>query len=311
MHSLAPEILVLRGEGVVSAAALEQPLALEERRTFSLQAELRVALYAGVAAVLAGVGLLIRNNLDRIGPVALLSGILLGAAACYGFALRGRPRGAGSDYLLLLGALLASAGLGYAETQFHWLGENWSRHLLVLAVFHGVTAYLCDSRLVLAVAASSLAGWLGVETRLGNFWEPRQAVLGAGGRSLALAGIYLVARQAHLALRSTRDFTAVYEQFAVNFAFWGALALAFDPPTRWPGAALLLALALVVGRIGLRSRRESFVLCAVGYATFGLVALEARLVGDMLLASNLALLIIGAAVALLLRLRARLKEAAP
>ena len=79
MHSLAPEILVLRGEGVVDAAALEQPLALEERRVFSLQVELRVALYAGVAAVLAGVGLLIRNNLDRIGPVALLGGILLSA----------------------------------------------------------------------------------------------------------------------------------------------------------------------------------------------------------------------------------------
>ena len=35
------------------------------------------------------------------------------------------------DYVLLLAALLASADIGYIESQFHLLGPVWQRHFLL------------------------------------------------------------------------------------------------------------------------------------------------------------------------------------
>jgi hypothetical protein len=305
MHSLAPEIRALQAAGEVDAAACESALAREERRAFSVRPELLAGSYAGVASLVAGAGLLLRNNLDRIGPATLLTAMLAAAAVSYVLALRRRPRGVGGDYLLLLGALLLSASVGYAELHFGLLGGRWSLHLLLLAVVHGLTAYAFDSRLVLAVALGALAGWVGVDLRFVTGPGLGTAV---GWRALALAALYLAAGFAHRRLRGPPSFPVVYQQFAINFAFCGALALGFAEPTRWAGAALLLGLALIVGRIGLRRRRESLVLYAIGYATFGLVALEAQLLRDPLLVSNLGLLTIGGAVLLLFRLRPRLKD---
>jgi hypothetical protein len=180
---------------------------------------------------------------------------------------------------------------------------------LLLALVHALTAYAAGSRLVLAAALTAFAGWMGADPRLGELWLPRTGLLDAGARALALAALYGLARWLHVRRRGRRDLAAVYEQFAVNFAFWGALALGFAPSTRWAGAVLLVLVALWVGRSGLRHRRETFVLYAIGYSTFGLVALEAQLIDDVLLASNVGLATVVVAIMLLFRLRARLKEA--
>jgi hypothetical protein len=315
LHSLEPEIRALRataaGDAAQDPAHFENLAELESGRLFSLHRELLIALYACVTAVVAGVGLLVRDNLDRIGPVTLIAALLLAAVLCYATAVRtqrrGEARSIAGDYVLLLGALLLSAAVGYAEVQFHVLGAGWSRHLLLLAAVHAFTAYALDSKLVLSAALTSFAGWLGVEASLGNVWEPRHALLGLGWRTLLCAATFRAAGALHRHRQSPRDFLDVFDHFAANFAFWGALALLFDTPTRWIGAALLVPLALYVGARGFHQGRETFVLYAVGYATLGLVWLESRLVHDPLLASLILLLTLIAAVTLLWRLRARMK----
>jgi hypothetical protein len=289
----------------------DQPARLEAGRVFSVHRELLIALYGCVTAVIAGVGLLVRNNLDRIGPVTLLMALLLAAALCYATAIRTQRRGEcrsiAGDYVLLLGALLLSAALGYAEVQFRLLGAGWSRHLLLLAVVHAFTAYALDSKLVLSVALTSFASWLGVEATLGNAWEPRHALLRLGWRALLCAAVFRAAGVAHGRLQSRRDFLDVFDHFAANFGFWGALALLFDAPTRWIGAALLAALASYVGIRGFRQGRETFVLYAIGYATLGLAWLEGTLLDDRLSELLVVLLTLVGAVMLLWRLRARMQ----
>jgi hypothetical protein len=315
MHDLSNELHALPPDASLDAARA-QALRLEGREVLSIRRELLVSLYVAVATLIAGVGLLVKANYDRIGPVALLAGIFAASALCYAVALRarraGRERTLGEDYVLLLGALLFSSAVGYAEVQFHVFGTGWSRHLLLLAGWHLATAYLFRSRLVLTVALTAFAGWVGVETRLGTLNNPVNAIFGAGPRSLLCALLFYLGSRFHLQepADAGSGFRDVYRQFAANFGFWGALALGSNPSTRWIGAATLLALAVVVGRAGLRERRESFLLYAVGYSTIGLVWLESLLLGSFLLTSWLGLATVIGAVVLLLNLRAKLKESA-
>jgi Predicted membrane protein (DUF2157) len=315
MHDLASELHALAPESSLDAARA-QAIGLERREVFSVRRELLVVLYVAVAMIVAGVGLLVKANLDRIGPAALLGGIIAAAALCYAAALRalhaGRDRTLGEDYVLLLGALLFSTAIGYAEVQFHLFGTGWSRHLLLLSAWHLASAYLLRSRLLLSVALAAFAAWLGVEARLGTLIDPLYPRFGAGPRSLLCALLFYLGSRFHLGERAdvSSGFRDVYRQFAANFGFWGALALGADASTRWVGALTLLGLAFSVGRAGLNERRESFLLYAVGYSTIGLVWLESLLLGSYLLASWVGLVTVIGAVMLLLSLRSRLKESA-
>jgi len=312
MHDLSLELRALPPDAPLDAART-QALRLEGREIFSVRRELLLVLYAAVALLVAGAGLLVKANLDRIGPTALLAGIFIAAAICYAVALRarrsGRDRSLGEDYVLLLGALLFSAAVGYAEVQFHVFGAGWSRHLLLLAAWHLASAYFFRSRLVLSIALMAFAGWLGVEARIGNLFDAPHRMFGAGPRALLCALLFYAGSRFHTTAQgdAARGFRDVYRQFAVNFGFWGALALGGHASTRWLGAVILLALVVMVGRAGLAERRESFMLYAVGYGTVGLVWLEGVLLGGFLAMSWIGLVTVIGAIVLLLNLRARLK----
>lgn len=313
MHDLSAELGALKVEGV-AAEARSAAVRLERREVFSVHRELVVLMYAGVATVVAGVGFLVKANLDRIGPLALLSGILVAALLGYAVALRarsqGRERRLGEDYVLLLGALLFSAALGYAEVQYRLLGDAWSRHLLLLAAWHVATAYFFRSRLVLSVGLTAFASWLGAEVSFGALFDLGNRWWGAGPRALFCAAAFYAGSRLHAMEEpdAGTGFREVYRQFAVNFGFWGALALGGVESTRWVGALALLGLAVAAGRVGMQERRESYLVYAVGYSTIGLIWLEALLLGDFGLASTLGLMTVIGAVVLLFSLRARLKE---
>jgi len=245
------------------ATAGADPLlvAAERREVFSLFAEVRAASYIAVALVTTGVGIVIKNNADRIGPLTIIAVLLIAAAACYAYALRaglrGLERSIAGDYVLLLGALLVSSAVGYAEAQFHLLGENWSRHFLFLALFHTATAYLFDSRLVLSAALASLAAWFGADAKTAD------AGAAFGSRALLCATLVALLRLAN----RHRPFDATYEHFAANLAFWGALSWSFTSEMRWIGVGVALALAALVVWRGLRGGGEAFVIYAIVYAT--------------------------------------------
>ncbi len=282
-----PRVISLEDE-LASTGATATALAAERREIFSLFGELRAAAYIAVALVTTGAGIFIKNNADRLGPVTILAALLIAAAACYAFALRRRERTIVGDYVLLLGALLVSAAAGYAESQFHLLGANWSRHFLFLAALHIATAYLFDSRLVLGAGLAALAAWFGADIK--TF----KSGFDFGARAIECAATVAVFRLAN----RHKAFDATYEHFAATLAFFGALALSFDSSTRWMGVAAALALAALVVWRGLRGGGEVMVIYAIVYATIavdvGVVSLthEAGLAFLYLLVSTPAAIVV-------------------
>jgi len=145
------------------------------RELVSVRLELRFLLYLGVLLMTGGVGVLVKENLDRIGPVAIAVAIGLAAALALGWVWRTAPpfsRGEVAsphfalDYVLLLGVLLAGADLAYIEVQFTALGAAWPWHLLIVSLLAAAAAVRFDSRVVFSLALASFAAWRGVAVSL-------------------------------------------------------------------------------------------------------------------------------------------------
>lgn len=310
MLSLETEYRQLNAAGLIDEATTSRAIALERGEMFSLFEEIRFALYAAVAAITAGIGLLVKENLEHIGPLTLIVVLAVIAATCYGTAIRTHrrreTRSIGGDYVLLLGALVASADWAYAESHFHWLGDHWSWGLLILTTVHAITAYALDSRLVLSLALTSLASWFGVQGHIQDLFTGENPLRSSGIQALACASTMLIWREINLRFRMNPAFVELLEHFSMNVAFWGALALCSTPATRLYGVVVIIVLALVSVRKGLHHGLESFVIYGIVYATLGLCLVEAQMLSG-LSEALMELVTIVVAVILLWRFRHRPK----
>lgn len=283
MLSFEPELNHLRP--LLGEETTNTLLARDRREVFSVHAELRIVAWAGAMLLAGAAGIVLKDNLERIGPLALA--ILIGAAAagCYAFVWLRRARPSlVDDYILLLGALLVSSDAAFIESQFHVFGDAWYRHFLILAVIHGVAAYAYRSRTLLTLSLAAMAAWLGVNREYpGNATE-------FALRALEAAGVALMWRTVDARLRfslerralspatgaglrdrhSRKDeaFLPVFEHFAANLASVGAAALLFDDNTRLPGCLAMLVIAGMTIFWGFRTRRELFAIYGFLYAVF-------------------------------------------
>ncbi|MEO8216384.1 MAG: DUF2157 domain-containing protein [Acidobacteriota bacterium] len=276
MLSLQPEVEALRIDGVLGEASASRMIALERRELFSLHYELRAMIYGGLLLIVGGVGILIRTNVDRIGPAVLIAAIAVASAICYAIPFFSRHSAKLPDsrvfleYSLLLGALLASADLGYAVNQYAIFGENWRLQFLILAVFHSVTAYLFSSRSLLAVAITALASWLGLsDSGLTTWLDGGSGGADLAGRGLFCALLILIWRQLHARLSSVGDFLPVFSHFIANVALLASLAMITDSNREIPGLILLLLFSGLAVVYGLRTGRETFVIYGVAYGLLG------------------------------------------
>jgi hypothetical protein len=308
--SLEPELIQFRDEQRLSAADAARLVALERRELFSVHLELRTMSYAAVLLIVTGVGIVLKNNFDRIGPLAIVGILMLASAACYAHAIRKhlarRERTIVDDYVLLLAALLFSAAVGFGESQFHLLDAAWPRHFLLLALVHGATAYWLDSRLVLSAALTALAAWLGVEQH--PFAAQTFGSAEIGGRALLCGVVVLgLAFLNRVSPRGRAAFEPVYLHFAALAGFTGALSWLIDDSLRWAGFGLLVILAVAFGIEGRRKRNELFLIYAVISSVIGLDYLAARLLGGAL-GFIVSLLTIVGAVILLFVIHRQLQE---
>jgi len=313
MHSLEPEISQLHLAGHLDGQAAQRFAAMERGAVFSLYYELRIIGYAAVLLVVTGIGLLLKEHFDRIGPVAVAWIIGLLATGCYAHALRSRWRGEDrsiiGDYVLLLGGMLVSADIAFLEVQFHWLGDRWALHLLLLVVFHGVCAYVFDSRLLLSLSLAAFAGWMGVSRNFDDLFRSGGSASQYAMRAV-LAGLAAwVGRELnHRSARRPR-FDEVYEHYAINFAFWGGLMWCGQMRTLLAGVLLTAVLSAGAVFLGRRRRSEWFAVYGVVYGAIGFCLACAQLLRDPFLVSALVLAAIAAAVSLLRNLHRQIREA--
>jgi hypothetical protein len=243
----------LRAANVLSSeqAALFDRVA--RRLLVSLRFEIRALLYIGVLLLTSGVGLLVKEHHQEIGPWAIAVAIGLAAAGC--LFLVGRTAAPFSwgevpspnvafDYVLLLGLLLFASDLAYIEVQFTLLGANWTHHLLVVGLVFVAAAYLWDSRTVLGLALTTLAAWRGVSISLASAWKSQPDDLREN--ALVLGVLYVVVAALSVWLGRKAHFEAVFANAGLLLVLGALVSGTLDDETEW---AIWLAVLLVVAGI--------------------------------------------------------------
>jgi hypothetical protein len=247
---------------------------IHEGRLVSVHAELRMLLYGGVLLVAGGVGLLLHENFQRIGPaaIALLLGVAI--AGCFAWLVRAAPPfdwgevpspNLAFDYVLLLAVLLTGSELVLLETGFAALGPRWPWHLLVLALITAAVAIRFDSRTVFSLALSTFTAWRGFSTSQLEraLWghEPEAVLLNAGACGVTFILV------AEILSRSGRKphFAPVARHLGWLLFLGATLSGALD----WHARSLLYAALAVVSGAALAAhsyRRRNFPLFAYGTA---------------------------------------------
>jgi hypothetical protein len=283
---VAKAIPRLVDSGILPPREAPRLLRVARGELVSVHGELRALLYAGVLLITAGAGLLVKENLDRIGPAAIAVALGLAAAASLVWVARQSPPfswrevpspNLAFDYILLLGVLLAAADLAYVEVKFTPLGANWPWHLLIVSILTGLAAFRFDSRVVFSLALSTFAAWRGVSVaRFGaDLW-------GGAENAVRWNAIGCGVLFAVLGLALTRtDRKACFEPVAVDLGWlliFGGLASGLVEGGRWFLYALGLLLcgaALAAGAYRCR-RFPLFALGVIaGYAALSRMILAA------------------------------------
>ena len=143
----------------------------QHEKAVSVFGELRSLLYLGIVLFSTAIGLLIYKHIDTIGHDVLVICIVLVCAACFAFCIKkangytnGKPGSPGFlfDYILLLGCLLLLTFIGYIQFQYNVFGDRWGLAVFIPMVLLFVSAYYFDHVVVLSLAITNLAAWVGI-----------------------------------------------------------------------------------------------------------------------------------------------------
>jgi len=272
-------------QGKISAEQYAHLAGLSRGDPLSVFLELNVLLYAGVLAIVGGLGWTVSTWSQQIGDVVVLTVLSTILATCFWYCFSRAPAWSQAetpapspifDYVLYLGSLVWSLELGYVENRFHVLSGQLDLYLLASAGLFFFLAYRFDNRLVLSLGLSSLAGWFGLTI---SHWPAHQdatyrqyallycLLVGVGGALLRRRGL-----KAH--------FFGTYLNIVANVLFWALLSGVLD---RQGYGAWFLALLIACGASvawGLTRRQFVFVAYAAVYGYVGVSSLFLRDVRD-------------------------------
>lgn len=157
--------------GLISESQFDSVKTYRSLGIFSVRNELLFLLYLSVLMFTSGIGIVIYQNIDSIGHMALLAITLAAAIGCYWISFKKAPGFSVNrvefenpiyDYAVLTGTLLICIFFGYLQTQYTALGEGYSLAALASAIISIGAAYYFDNRSSLSIGITALAAFVGI-----------------------------------------------------------------------------------------------------------------------------------------------------
>lgn len=163
--------LGLYEKGLITENQFEEVKAYRNLNIFSVNAELKLFLYLSVLLFTSGIGILIYENIDTIGHIAILSLLLIIIAICFYYCFKNSKGFQKAEttfehpvleYLVLLANILTCIFIGYLQFQYKPFGEHYGLATLVLTIVSFFCAYYFDNKSVLTIAVTGLAAYIGL-----------------------------------------------------------------------------------------------------------------------------------------------------
>jgi hypothetical protein len=257
----------LTPKGILSPELAPRLRRIAAGELISVRRELGILLYFGVALIVAGVGLLVKENLGRIGPLTVAIAIGAAALGCLAWCWRkGKRTDLAFEYVLTLGALLVAADLAFIEVKFTPLGESWTWHLAIVAALYAALAFKFDSRSVFGLALTAFAAWRGVSLQQPYAtWSAERSVF---VEAVFFGTLFIVIGQLFERFR----WKALFEPVA----FWMGASILLVAMAGRPFTALLLATGVFLAWWAWHQRRVARFALGVGGAGYGLAILMSR-----------------------------------
>ena len=158
-------------KNLISDEQFKQIQTYRSLNIFSLHNELRFLLYLSVLLFTTGIGILIYQNIDTIGHIAILSLLLIVTVISFYFCFKNAVGFKKEevlfpnplyDYLLLTAVILSCTFVGYLQFQYQPFGTNYGLATLIPTVISFICAYYFDNKSVLTIAITGLAAYIGL-----------------------------------------------------------------------------------------------------------------------------------------------------
>lgn len=154
----------------ITQEQLEQVKEYRSLGIFSLHAELKMLLYLSVLAFTSGIGILIYDNIDTIGHIAILSLLLIAIVICFYYCFKNSKGFQKSEtvfenpvleYLVLAANILTCIFIGYLQFQYQPFGTHYGLATLIPTIVSFFCAYYFDHKGVLTIAITGLGAYVG------------------------------------------------------------------------------------------------------------------------------------------------------
>ncbi|MFB3388483.1 DUF2157 domain-containing protein [Flavobacterium sp. LAR06] len=161
----------LLNKNLITENQYQEIKAYRNLNIFSLNAELKLFLYLSVLLFTSGIGILIYENIDTIGHVALLSILLIVIIVCFYYCFKNSKgfqktetvfESPFLEYLVLAANILICIFIGYLQFQYKPFGTHYDLATLIPTIVSFFCAYYFDNKSVLTIAITGLAAYIGL-----------------------------------------------------------------------------------------------------------------------------------------------------
>jgi hypothetical protein len=206
---------------------------------FSLNAELKLFLYLSVLLFTSGIGILIYNNIDSIGHIAILSLLLIVIGICFYYCFKNskgfqKPETTFEhpvvEYLALAGSILTCIFIGYLQFQYQPFGTNYRFATLIPTIVSFFCAYYFDNKSILTIATTGLAAFVGLSVtpqdllNNSNFYQDQTL-----SYSAIVLGVLLILWTIYSSkIQLKTHFNIIYLTFALHIISIATISSLFD-----------------------------------------------------------------------------------
>ncbi|EIA08806.1 DUF2157 domain-containing protein [Flavobacterium frigoris] len=234
---------------LIDKEQMDQIAAYRRLNIFSVNTELKLFLYLSVLLFTSGIGILIYENVDSIGHIAILSLLLIVTVICYYFSFKNAVgfhkqqtyfENPLFDYLILAAILLSCTFIGYLQFQYGTFGTHYGLATLIPTAIALFCAYYFDNKTVLSIAITGLAAYIGLsvspQALLNNDFQQTDSL---SYSAIALGLVLIIWSIYSTKIDLKKHFNLVFSTFALHLISISCINNLFEP--YWGVFIILLA----------------------------------------------------------------------